>query len=68
MPDLCGIQLEHPVINASGTFDELATREPDEVPGVGFGPRCKLVECLCCLIHGAELLLTLRREVQDIRR
>jgi dihydroorotate dehydrogenase (NAD+) catalytic subunit len=26
MPDLCGIELEHPVINASGTFDALAAR------------------------------------------
>jgi dihydroorotate dehydrogenase (NAD+) catalytic subunit len=26
MPDLCGIQLEHPVINASGTFDAIAAR------------------------------------------
>jgi dihydroorotate dehydrogenase (NAD+) catalytic subunit len=26
MPDLCGIPLEHPVINASGTFDAIAAR------------------------------------------
>ncbi|MGB7588199.1 MAG: dihydroorotate dehydrogenase [Solirubrobacterales bacterium] len=26
MVDLCGIQLEHPVINASGTFDAIAAR------------------------------------------
>lgn len=26
MPDLCGVQLEHPVINASGTFDAIAAR------------------------------------------
>jgi dihydroorotate dehydrogenase (NAD+) catalytic subunit len=26
MPDLCGISLEHPVINASGTFDAIAAR------------------------------------------
>src|SRR3954471_9972070 len=26
MPDLCGIELEHPVINASGTFDAIAAR------------------------------------------
>ena len=26
MPELCGIQLEHPVINASGTFDAIAAR------------------------------------------
>ncbi|MFI5027871.1 MAG: dihydroorotate dehydrogenase [Solirubrobacterales bacterium] len=26
MPDLCGITLEHPVINASGTFDAIAAR------------------------------------------
>jgi len=26
MPDLCGIQLQHPVINASGTFDAIAAR------------------------------------------
>ncbi len=26
MPELCGIQLEHPVINASGTYDALAAR------------------------------------------
>jgi len=27
MPDFCGIQLEHPVINASGTYDAIAARE-----------------------------------------
>jgi dihydroorotate dehydrogenase (NAD+) catalytic subunit len=26
MPDLCGIELKHPVINASGTFDAIAAR------------------------------------------
>lgn len=26
MPDFCGIQLEHPVINASGTYDAIAAR------------------------------------------
>ncbi|HMC49907.1 MAG TPA: dihydroorotate dehydrogenase [Solirubrobacterales bacterium] len=26
MPDFCGIELEHPVINASGTFDAIAAR------------------------------------------
>src|SRR6187551_1389242 len=26
MPDLCGIELEHPVVNASGTFDAIAAR------------------------------------------
>jgi dihydroorotate dehydrogenase (NAD+) catalytic subunit len=26
MPELCGIELDHPVINASGTFDALAAR------------------------------------------
>lgn len=26
MPDLCGIQLAHPVINASGTYDAIAAR------------------------------------------
>ena len=26
MPDLCGIALQHPVINASGTFDAIAAR------------------------------------------
>jgi dihydroorotate dehydrogenase (NAD+) catalytic subunit len=26
MPELCGISLEHPVINASGTFDAIAAR------------------------------------------
>jgi dihydroorotate dehydrogenase (NAD+) catalytic subunit len=26
MPDLCGIELAHPVINASGTFDAIAAR------------------------------------------
>jgi dihydroorotate dehydrogenase (NAD+) catalytic subunit len=26
MPDFCGISLEHPVINASGTFDAIAAR------------------------------------------
>src|SRR3954464_7257252 len=26
MPDLCGIELEHQVINASGTFDAIAAR------------------------------------------
>jgi dihydroorotate dehydrogenase (NAD+) catalytic subunit len=26
MPDLCGIQLEHPVVNASGTYDAIAAR------------------------------------------
>jgi dihydroorotate dehydrogenase (NAD+) catalytic subunit len=26
VPDLCGISLEHPVINASGTFDAIAAR------------------------------------------
>ena len=26
MPDLCGIELEHPIINASGTFDAIAAR------------------------------------------
>jgi dihydroorotate dehydrogenase (NAD+) catalytic subunit len=26
MPELCGIELEHPVINASGTFDAIAAR------------------------------------------
>jgi dihydroorotate dehydrogenase (NAD+) catalytic subunit len=26
MPDLCGIELEHPVINGSGTFDAIAAR------------------------------------------
>jgi dihydroorotate dehydrogenase (NAD+) catalytic subunit len=27
MPDLCGIELKHPVINASGTFDAIAARQ-----------------------------------------
>jgi dihydroorotate dehydrogenase (NAD+) catalytic subunit len=27
MPDLCGIELAHPVINASGTYDAIAARE-----------------------------------------
>ncbi|HEX5594350.1 MAG TPA: dihydroorotate dehydrogenase [Solirubrobacterales bacterium] len=27
MPDFCGIQLEHPVINASGTYDAIAARK-----------------------------------------
>jgi dihydroorotate dehydrogenase (NAD+) catalytic subunit len=26
MPELCGVELEHPVINASGTFDAIAAR------------------------------------------
>ena len=26
MPDLCGIELEHSVINASGTYDAIAAR------------------------------------------
>jgi len=26
MPDFCGIELKHPVINASGTFDAIAAR------------------------------------------
>ena len=26
MIDLCGIALEHPIINASGTFDAIAAR------------------------------------------
>src|SRR5258708_24621202 len=26
MPELCGIELAHPVINASGTFDAIAAR------------------------------------------
>jgi dihydroorotate dehydrogenase (NAD+) catalytic subunit len=26
MPDFCGVQLEHPVINASGTYDAIAAR------------------------------------------
>jgi dihydroorotate dehydrogenase (NAD+) catalytic subunit len=26
MPDFCGIQLEHPVLNASGTYDAIAAR------------------------------------------
>src|SRR3954452_7043288 len=26
MPDFCGIDLEHPVVNASGTFDAIAAR------------------------------------------
>src|SRR4051812_19263632 len=26
MPDFCGIELAHPVINASGTFDAIAAR------------------------------------------
>jgi dihydroorotate dehydrogenase (NAD+) catalytic subunit len=26
MPELCGIRLEHPIINASGTFDAIAAR------------------------------------------
>ncbi len=26
MPDFCGIQLEHPVVNASGTYDAIAAR------------------------------------------
>jgi dihydroorotate dehydrogenase (NAD+) catalytic subunit len=26
MPDFCGLELEHPVINASGTFDAIAAR------------------------------------------
>src|SRR6478672_9766756 len=26
MPELCGIELEHPVINASGTYDAIAAR------------------------------------------
>ncbi|HEX7279037.1 MAG TPA: dihydroorotate dehydrogenase [Solirubrobacterales bacterium] len=27
MPEFCGIELEHPVINASGTYDAIAARE-----------------------------------------
>jgi dihydroorotate dehydrogenase (NAD+) catalytic subunit len=27
MPDLCGIELKHPVINASGTYDAIAARK-----------------------------------------
>ncbi|MBS1894118.1 MAG: dihydroorotate dehydrogenase, partial [Actinobacteria bacterium] len=27
MPELCGIELEHPVINASGTYDAIAARK-----------------------------------------
>jgi dihydroorotate dehydrogenase (NAD+) catalytic subunit len=27
MPELCGIELDHPVINASGTYDALAARQ-----------------------------------------
>jgi dihydroorotate dehydrogenase (NAD+) catalytic subunit len=27
MPDFCGIQMRHPVINASGTYDAIAARE-----------------------------------------
>src|ERR1043165_7890563 len=27
MPDFCGIELEHPVINASGTYDAIAARQ-----------------------------------------
>jgi dihydroorotate dehydrogenase (NAD+) catalytic subunit len=27
MPDFCGIEVEHPVINASGTFDAIAARK-----------------------------------------
>ena len=27
MPELCGIELAHPVINASGTYDALAARQ-----------------------------------------
>jgi dihydroorotate dehydrogenase (NAD+) catalytic subunit len=27
MPDFCGIQLDHPVINASGTYDAIAARK-----------------------------------------
>jgi dihydroorotate dehydrogenase (NAD+) catalytic subunit len=27
MPDFCGIQLQHPVINASGTYDAIAARQ-----------------------------------------
>lgn len=27
MPDFCGIELEHPVINASGTYDAIAARK-----------------------------------------
>jgi dihydroorotate dehydrogenase (NAD+) catalytic subunit len=27
MPELCGIELEHPVINASGTYDAIAARQ-----------------------------------------
>ena len=26
MPELCGIELEHPVINATGTYDAIAAR------------------------------------------
>jgi dihydroorotate dehydrogenase (NAD+) catalytic subunit len=26
MPDLCGVELKHPVVNASGTFDAIAAR------------------------------------------
>ena len=26
MPDFCGIELDHPVINASGTYDAIAAR------------------------------------------
>src|ERR1700754_1856235 len=26
MPELCGIELDHPVINASGTYDAIAAR------------------------------------------
>src|SRR6478736_221666 len=31
MPELCGIELEHPVINGSGTFDAIAAQR-------AFGP------------------------------
>ncbi|HXQ89865.1 MAG TPA: dihydroorotate oxidase, partial [Solirubrobacterales bacterium] len=27
MPELCGIELAHPVINASGTYDAIAARK-----------------------------------------
>jgi dihydroorotate dehydrogenase len=26
MPEFCGIELEHPVVNASGTYDAIAAR------------------------------------------
>jgi dihydroorotate dehydrogenase (NAD+) catalytic subunit len=42
MPDLCGIELAHPVINASGTYDAIAARQAfgdavlDEFPFAAF--------------------------------